>query len=86
MVAAFQQNAFQNNAFQVGGTVSTAVIQLPINCVLADQQLYKARIDVHDIGPARITHKTAASGSELRQLGGNGPPSFTVKTGNKGYD
>lgn len=64
---------------------SNSKIKLPINCVLADQQFYKTKIDVNDIGPAKITHSTKVSGSQTERLSGNSP-SFTTKTGSKGYD
>lgn len=41
MSVAFQPNAFQTNAFQQSIVVSTANLQLPINCVLIGEQVYK---------------------------------------------
>lgn len=60
-------------------------LQMPINAILHGQQYYKTEIEFDDIGQARVTHRTTLSASKAGRLAGDAP-SFTAKTGNKGYD
>lgn len=84
--SAFQRNAFQMTAFQVGTRpTSTDILQLPIDYVLAGQQPYKQSGREYEIRPRNLTEKTWGRHSSVRALGG-GRPSFTVTTGKRGYD
>ncbi len=74
--------------FPVGvatGVIGTTKMQLPINCILASDSLYKRIINDNQVVPFRKSESVAASASSVRRLSG-GPPSFTVKTSTRGYD
>jgi hypothetical protein len=64
---------------------STDVIHKPVNCVLAGEQPYKERGRTWDIPPARTTAKPIATGSSVRRMRGPAP-TFTTRTGKRGYD
>jgi hypothetical protein len=69
----------------VAVATSRAVLQDPINCVLAGQQPYRERGREWEIHPPNRRTKTAVTRSGVRQLGGQ-KPSFTTKTSKRGYD
>lgn len=83
----FQTNAFQETEFQltVGTVTSTTILQLPINAVLAGEQLFRDRYKTSEIFPTNRREKTRASGSGVSRLSPE-KPSFIVKSTAKGYD
>jgi hypothetical protein len=86
--SAFQFNAFQVGAFQVAGAgilTDTDILQLPVDCVLAGQQPFTERGRTFEGGPQRMTRRTLGTHSSVRNLSG-ARPSFTIKTGSRGYD
>lgn len=85
MIGAFQDNAFQNNAFQVGTNItSTEVMQLPVNCVLAEDALFRERIRTFERMPGRGGTRVRARKSRVMSLGAKS--TFTVKTSKRGFD
>jgi hypothetical protein len=54
METAFQRNAFQHNAFQIVDMTSTSNMQKPINCIMANQQMYKSSGRTFEGGAARL--------------------------------
>lgn len=84
--SAFQGNAFQFDAFQMGPrVVSTRVLDLPVDYVLAGQQVLPTEIvREYDIRPRnlRTFGKTMRSG--VKAFGPK--PSFTVTSTKRGYD
>lgn len=67
------------------GVTDTTVLQLPINCILAGQQHYKVRGRTWEVVPYKKTENVAVVGAGVRRIRGDAP-SFTVKTGTRGYD
>jgi hypothetical protein len=63
---------------------STDLLQKPVNCVLAGEQSIKDRYREWDVPAAGRTERTAVSRSAVKSFGGK--PSFTTKTGPRGYD
>lgn len=62
----------------------TAALQVPINCILAGQQLFRDRYRSNEITIRRLEQKTQARRSGVDRLKG-GRPSFTTRTDSKGY-
>lgn len=65
--------------------MSTRRIQLPVNCVLAGDQLYRHKYRVAEIFPTNTRERTKASVSGVSRLSKD-KPSFSVKSTSKGYD
>ena len=63
----------------------TAVLQLPINCVLAGQQLIKDRYRENDLFNPNLKTDVIVTRSRAGLLGTK-RPSFTIRTDKKGYD
>jgi hypothetical protein len=84
MAAAFQGSAFQTSAFQSSLIVSTRQLSLPINCVLAGQQLYDRTGSIFEPGRGKSGRRVIARASASGRLGGDAP-SFTVTKSGKGY-
>jgi hypothetical protein len=63
----------------------TDLIGLPINCVLMGRQLWRYRERASELWPRNLREKGAMPKSGIGRLKGD-KPSFTVKTGTKGYD
>jgi hypothetical protein len=86
MSSAFQWTAFQVSAFQCGAVATdTDDLQLPVNCVLAEYQLWSGRLNVVEWRGDRRSEKVAASRSRRERLS-NATSSFTVRTDSRGYD
>lgn len=85
MAGAFQANAFQNNAFQTSAVTSTVSLQLPINCVLIGQQLYRRVGKTFELVPGRAGSRVIASAGKGGRISSESP-SFTVKSNAKGYN
>ena len=64
---------------------STNFVQLPINCVMIGNQIYKRSDKTFEIHLAGVKTTVRGEISETSRLQGDAP-SFTVKTGTKGYD
>lgn len=63
----------------------TDILQKPINCVLAGEVPFKDRWREYQIPAKYTTNKTVVKSSGARRLKGPAP-SFTTRTGSKGYD
>lgn len=63
----------------------TDILQKPVNYALAGEQRIKDRGREWDIRAANRKESPRVMRSGARKLGGEAP-SFTVKTGNRGYD
>lgn len=88
MAAFFQPNFFQPNFFQNearGDVIDLDVLQLPVNCVMAGNQPFKDRYREWTVCPPNRRTRANAKRSEVCRLKGD-KPSFTVKTGKRGYD
>lgn len=65
--------------------VDTDILQRPVNVVLAGMQPIKDRYREWDVRAPNLRTETKGTASSTRRLKG-GRPSFTTKTGPKGYD
>jgi hypothetical protein len=81
---AFQPNAFQNNAFQIGMAVveTTTFSRHPVNCVMAHDIVgVKKRISEWQVPKQEMKDSPRATKSPVNRLARYPAPSFTVKTG-----
>lgn len=87
MAAAFQVGAFQTGAFQQveGNVTSTLVLRLPVDCVLAGEQLFSDRYREYDIAPQRTSTRTRVRSGGRHRLSGQAP-SFKTTSTSRGYD
>lgn len=67
------------------GITDTATLQFPINCILMGQQDYEQGDTEIEANDPNIRTRTTVSDGGGGRLSGN-ESSFSVKTGNKGYD
>lgn len=81
---AFQYGAFQVNAFQEISTVSTATLQLPVNCVLIGDQLYNKTGRTFERMAGKAGKRVIASAGGGGRLSDDAP-GFTVFTSGRGY-
>jgi hypothetical protein len=87
VATAFQNNAFQETAFQVRAlpTTSTDTIHKPINNVVEWLVPFKGmRETEYEISAAQRSEKTRVSKSNVRRYGA--PSTFKVTTNKKGYE
>lgn len=87
MATAFQPNAFQHSGFQIEASeiTDTDILQKPVDVVLAGQQRITDRYREFDLRAPNRRQRVTVSTRGMRRLNG-GTPSFTVKTGKRGYD
>ena len=72
MAGAFQTSCFQDNAYQVFREIaSTAVLQKPVNCVMAGDQLIIDRYREWSVPAANRTESKSVLRSRVGRVGGN---------------
>lgn len=64
--------------------VDTTRLQMPINCILADQQDYEMGPSEIDARPPNVHVKVTISSGPVKRYGE--PSTFTIRTDKKGYD
>jgi hypothetical protein len=67
------------------GVTDTTRLQLPVNCILASDSLYRRIIGDNHIVGFRKTERVSSSVTATRRLQGDAS-SFTTKTGKLGHD